>query len=98
VNPQIENISFILISAPLFFFIVAVTFRLLDNSALLFLQKEILVSSSNVSRKLLQKEIEHNEDPVFTKKLKRALLFRNLHQTFLGLMAISLPILIAHLF
>jgi len=77
---------------PLFLFIIAVSFRLLDNSTYLFLKKDILVNTSNVSRSLLKKQIRYNEDANFTKQLKRALLFRNLQQSFMISAIISLPI------
>ncbi|MCP9199039.1 hypothetical protein MKO06_03910 [Gramella sp. GC03-9] len=76
---------------PLFLFIIAVIFRLLDNSTLLFLKKDILVQSSNVSRKVLKRHIVLNEDPEFTRQLKRALLYRNFQQSFLIIAAISVP-------
>ncbi|MGA8854512.1 MAG: hypothetical protein WB492_10090 [Christiangramia sp.] len=78
--------------APLFLFIVAVIFRLLDNSTYLFLKRDILVNSSNVSRSLLKTQIRANDDPAFTKELKRALLYRNLQQSFMILAIITLPI------
>lgn len=77
---------------PLFLFVIAVTFRLLDNSTYLFLQKDILVNSSNVSRSALKSQIRATEDPQFTRQLKRALLFRNLQQSFLISAVISLPV------
>ncbi len=80
----------LLLFSPLFFFIIAVSFRLLDNSTLLFLQKDILVHSSNVSRKLLKEQIQTSKDKEFIRKLKVALLFRNLQQSFLIISAISL--------
>lgn len=82
----------LLLFSPLFFFIVAVSFRLLDNSTLLFLQKDILIQSSNVSRKLLKEQIQISDDKIFTGKLKRALLFRNLQQSFLIVSVISLAL------
>lgn len=88
----------LLLFSPLFFFIVAVSFRLLDNSTLLFLQKDILVQSSNVSRKLLKEQIKTSEDKVFTGKLRRALLFRNLQQSFLVISVISLVFSAAYYF
>lgn len=77
---------------PLFLFIIAVSFRLLDNSTYLFLKKDILVNTSNVSRNLLKKQIRSSEDPKFTKQLRRALLFRNLQQSFIILAIVSLII------
>jgi len=77
---------------PLFLFIIAVSFRLLDNSTYLFLKKDILVNTSNVSRSLLKKQIRSSEDANFTKQLKRALLLRNLQQSFMISAIISLPV------
>ncbi|MUP44925.1 hypothetical protein E0K83_04095 [Gramella sp. BOM4] len=76
---------------PLSLFIIAVIFRLLDNSTYLFLKRDILVTSSNVSRKLMKKHISLNKDPEFTRQLKKALLYRNFQQNFLILAGISLP-------
>jgi len=70
----------------------------MDNSTLLFLQKDILINSSNVSRSLLKEQIRRNEDPVFTRKLRRALLFRNLQQSFLVGAFLSLPLSVAYFF
>ncbi|MCF4100395.1 hypothetical protein L1I30_01835 [Gillisia sp. M10.2A] len=87
-----------LLLSPLFFYIVAVSFRLLDNSALLFLQKEILVDSSNVSLRAIKEQIISSADFKFKKQLKRALLFRKLHRVFIILMLSSLPITITTYF
>ncbi|MDT0642258.1 hypothetical protein RM553_05365 [Zunongwangia sp. F363] len=80
--------------SPLIFFIIAVSFRLLDNSSLLFLQKEILVNSSNVSIKSIQEQIQNHPDATFRRQLKRALVYRKLHRTFIWLMILSLPVMI----
>ncbi len=77
---------------PLFLFIIAVGFRLLDNSAYLFLQKEILINSSNVSRANLKYQINVTKDPNFTRRLKRAMVFRDLQQSFMISAIISFPI------
>ncbi|MCM8569841.1 hypothetical protein NE848_10650 [Gramella jeungdoensis] len=77
---------------PLLFFIIAVAFRLMDNSTSLFLQRDILINSSNVSRKLLKKQIRLNTDPQFTRQLKRALILRNLQQSFMVFAVISVPL------
>jgi len=74
------------ICLPLLFFVIAVSFRLLDNSALLFLQKDIIVSCSYVPKKKIIKHIASNPDKVFTGKLKRALIYRRLHRLFIILM------------
>ncbi len=81
-----------LLLSPLCFFIVAVSFRLLDNSALLFLQKEILVDSSNVSARAIKEQIKSSSDKKFKKKLKRALLYKKLHRFFIILMVICIPV------
>ena len=93
-NELYENFVIFLIVSPLFFFIVAVGFRLLDNSALLFLQKEILVTSSNVSDKCIRHQISNHPDLNFRKKLKTALIFKKLHRTFIVLMFVSLPLMV----
>ncbi|KRG30031.1 hypothetical protein APR42_14785 [Salegentibacter mishustinae] len=89
-----ENLIIFLTVSPLFFFIVAVSFRLLDNSALLFLQKEILVTSSNVSVNCIKSQIKITEDKDFRNKLKLALLYRRLHRTCLILMVFSVPLMV----
>ncbi len=88
----LEYLSAIWPLTPLFLFIIAVSFRLMDNSAYLFLKNEILINSSNVSRGLMKKHINTAEDPDFTRKLKRALLYRNLQQSFMILAIVSLPL------
>ncbi len=84
--------SIFLLLSPLFFYIIAVIFRLLDNSALLFLQKEIFVESSNVPLKAIQEQLDSSTDPEFKHKLKRTLLFRKIHQVFIILMIAALPV------
>lgn len=87
-----------LLLSPLVFFIIAVSFRLLDNSALLFLQKEILVDSSNVSQKAIEEQIKFSADYRFKKQLKRALLFKKLHRIFIILMLAFLPVTVVTYF
>ncbi|MBT8296205.1 MAG: hypothetical protein KJO51_07300 [Gramella sp.] len=94
----LEYLAIIWPLSPLFLFILAVSFRLMDNSAYLFLQREILISSSNVSRSIIKKEIRVARDPEFSKQLKRALIYRNLHYSFLISAMLSLPISILHFF
>jgi ABC-type microcin C transport system permease subunit YejB len=81
-----------LLLSPLCFFIVAVSFRLMDNSALLFLQKEILVDSSNVSLRAIEEQIENSADKKFKRQLKRALLYRKIHRICIILMIACLPV------
>ncbi|MDX1762225.1 MAG: hypothetical protein R3218_08740, partial [Christiangramia sp.] len=59
----LEYLSAIWPLSPLFLFIIAVSFRLMDNSAYLFLKNDILISSSNVSRSVLKDQIRSTEDP-----------------------------------
>ncbi|WP_417906818.1 hypothetical protein [Christiangramia aquimixticola] len=91
-NDILEYLSAVWPLTPLLFFILAVSFRLLDNSTSLFLQKDILVCSSNVSKKLIKQEIDHHYDPTFKRKLKFALIFKRLHQVFLLMAASALPV------
>lgn len=79
------------ICSPLFFFIIAVAFRLLDNSAAIFLNHDILVDTSYVSADIIREHIQSSEDIKLKKALKRALLFRKLHNFFMILMVISVP-------
>lgn len=88
-----ENLIILFTISPLFFFIVEVSFRLLDNSALLFLQKEILVNSSNVSISCIKSQIQITDDKEFRNKLKLALLYRRVHHTCLILMLFSIPLM-----
>ncbi|MBK5193290.1 MAG: hypothetical protein JJE07_08765 [Flavobacteriaceae bacterium] len=84
--------SIFLLLSPLFFYIIAVIFRLLDNSALLFLQKEIFVESSNVPLEAIQEQIDSSADPKFKKLLRRTLVFRKIHRVFIILMIAALPV------
>lgn len=82
--------SFLL--SPLFFFIIAVGFRLLDNSGFLFLKKEIIIESSYVSLKILKEQLDNTADEIFKRKLRLVLIYRKLHRFFLILMWLSLPV------
>ncbi|MDY8136875.1 hypothetical protein [Aquimarina sp. 2201CG5-10] len=93
-----EYLITIAICSPVFLFIIGVIFRLLDNSASIFLNHEILVDSSYVSGDLIKEHINDSKDPKLKRSLKRALLFRRLHNFFMILMVISLPPVIIALF
>jgi|GEM_PF-459151 len=83
--------TIIMVCVPLFFFIIAVTFRLLDNSASVFLSNHILVASTYVSQKLIKQLIQKSAMPAkIRKELKRALIFRKLHNFFMILMLLSI--------
>lgn len=92
-----EYLMLTLTLSPLFFFIIAVSFRLLDNSALLFLQKEILVNTANVSIDNIRHQIETHPDRNFARQLRKALIFRRLHRIFLMLMFASMPVMLFQL-
>ncbi len=86
-----EYLVAIAVCSPLFFFIIAVAFRLLDNSASIFLNHDILVDTSYVSADVIREHIGSSENVKLKKALKRALLFRKLHNFFMILMLISIP-------
>lgn len=87
-----EYLYVIFLLSPLFFFIIAVGFRLLDNSGYLLLKKEINIQSSYVSIKILQDQLNTTADETFKQKLKQVLIYRKLHRLFLILMVISIPV------
>ncbi|MCK8522621.1 hypothetical protein M0D21_13635 [Aquimarina sp. D1M17] len=79
------------ICSPLFFFIIAVAFRLLDNSASIFLKHDILVDTSYVSADVIREHIGSSTDLKLKKSLKKALIYRKLHNFFMIMMVISVP-------
>ena len=84
------------ICLPLFLFIIAVIFRLLDNSASIFLDNDILIDSSYVSGDLIKDQIQDTEDEKQKRLLKRSLFYRKLHNLFMILAVVSvLPIILA---
>lgn len=85
-----SNMNLIIIGLPIFFAIIGITFRLLDNSASIFLNHEILVDSSNVSQKLIKEQIESTDNQNLRKSLKKALLYRRLHNLFMLLSLVAL--------
>lgn len=86
-----EYLIAIAMCSPLFLFIIAAVFRLLDTSASVFLDNEILVDSSYVSGDLIKEQIQNTDDKKIKQSLKRSLLFRKLHYLFMILAVISLP-------
>ncbi|WP_108867548.1 hypothetical protein [Aquimarina aquimarini] len=86
-----EYLLAIAICSPLFFFIIAVAFRLLDNSASIFLKHDILVDTSYVSGDIIREHIDNSKDIELRKSLRTALIFRKLHNLFMILMVISIP-------
>ncbi|RZS99008.1 hypothetical protein EV197_0210 [Aquimarina brevivitae] len=86
-----DYLIILVICAPIFLFIIGVVFRLLDNSASIFLDNEISIDSSYVSEDLIQAYIKQTENDLLRKSLKRALFFRKMHNLFMILMVISIP-------
>ncbi|TPN86196.1 hypothetical protein [Aquimarina algicola] len=86
-----EYLIAIAICSPLFLFIIAVGFKLLDNSASIFLRHDILVDTSYVSGDTIRKYIRETQDEKLKNSLKRSLVFRKLHNFFMILMVISIP-------
>ena len=86
-----EYLLAIAICSPLFFFIIAVAFRLLDNRASIFLKHDILVDTSYVSGEIIREHINNSKDTKLKKTLSRALLIRRLHNLFMILMVVSIP-------
>ena len=82
----------------MFLFIIGVIFRLLDNSASIFMDNEILVDSSYVSEELILDYIDKSDDDKLRKSLRRALFFRKMHNLFMVLMVISIPPVIIAMF
>ena len=95
-----EYLMAIAICSPLLFFVLAVMFRLLDNSASIFLDHDILVDSAYVSNNLIKQQIDNSEDEKLKKRLRLSLRYRKLHNIFMILAIAALPfvILVAVLF
>ncbi|UZO82199.1 hypothetical protein NBT05_06915 [Aquimarina sp. ERC-38] len=89
-----EYLMAVAICSPLLFFILAVTFRLLDNSASIFLDHDILLDSAYVSNSLIKKQIEDSNDEKLKKRLKNSLRYRKLHYIFMILAIATLPIVV----
>jgi len=79
----------LLLGTPLVFFVIAVGFRLLDTSAAIFLEHNILVTSSYITTKEILSELEITEQPAIAKSLKKNLIFRRLHNFFMLLAGVS---------
>lgn len=93
-----DSLVILAIGAPVIFFIIGVVFRLLDNSSSIFLKNEILVDSSYVSKDIVKEHIQRTNDESLKKALKKAMVFRKLHNLFMVLMVISIPPVIVMLF
>lgn len=75
-----------------FVFIIAVFFRLVDNSAGLLIASGISVSPFYLSQDIIKDEIKKldGSDEILERKLKRNLLFQKLHKAFVILAIITL--------
>ncbi len=78
------------IIASVFVFIIAVIFRLLDNSAKLFISNGVSVSPFYLSAETVIEEMNKLDDDRLKQKLKRNLLFQKLHKIFTALAIITL--------
>lgn len=78
------------IIASVFVFIIAVIFRLLDNSAKLFISNGVSVSPFYLSAETVIEEMNKLDDERLKQKLKRNLLFQKLHKIFTILSIITL--------
>ncbi len=78
------------IIASVFVFIIAVIFRLLDNSAKLFISNGVSVSPFYLSAETVIEEMNKLDDERLKQKLKRNLLFQKLHKIFTILAIITL--------
>lgn len=78
------------IIASVFVFIIAVIFRLLDNSAKLFISNGVSVSPFYLSAETVIEEMNKLDDERLKQKLKRNLLFQKLHKIFTILAIVTL--------
>jgi hypothetical protein len=78
------------IIASVFVFIIAVIFRLLDNSAKLFISNGVSVSPFYLSAETVIEEMNKLDDDKLKQKLRRNLFFQKLHKVFTILAIITL--------
>ncbi|MEP0263183.1 hypothetical protein [Dokdonia sp.] len=78
------------IIASVFVFIIAVIFRLLDNSAKLFISNGISVSPFYLSAETVIEEMNKLDDDKLKQKLRRNLFFQKLHKVFTILAILTL--------
>ncbi|WGK66063.1 hypothetical protein [Croceiramulus getboli] len=79
-----------IIIASIFVFIIAVVFRLLDNSAGILISNGISVSPFYLSEVEVKKEMTKIEDRKLKRKLKRTIIFQRLHKIFVVLAVVTL--------
>ena len=83
------------IVASVFVFIIAVIFRLLDNSAKLFISNGVSVNPFYLSSETVIEEMNKLNDNKLKQKLKRNLRYQKLHRIFTILAIITLIIGVA---
>ena len=71
-------------------FIIAVVFRLLDNSAGLLISNGISVSPFYLPKEVILEEIDKLEDPKLIRKLRRNLIYQKLNKTITVLAVVVL--------
>ncbi len=86
-----ENLIILIICSPIFFLAIGIIFRLLDNSASIFLNNGILIESEYVSVDVIKGKIIETKDTELKKSLLKSLFYRKLHDFFIVLLVISLP-------
>jgi hypothetical protein len=87
-----------LIVASIFVFIIAVIFRLLDNSAGLLISNGISVSPFYLPPDIVKYEMEKLKDRSLKRKLKRTLIYQKLHKVFTVLSIVTMVLGIAYEF
>ncbi len=86
-----------IVGVPLFFFIIGVGLRLLDRSAAIFMEHEILVSSSYVTSKEIKSELAFIKDPSIIKAFRKVLILRKAHDLCMLIAVITTVYLIGYL-
>lgn len=87
-----------LIIVSIFIFIVAVIFRLMDNSAGLLISNGISVSPFYLSPDVVKHQMDKINDRRLKRKLKRTLIYQKLHKIFTVLAIVMLIAGIAYEF
>ncbi len=82
--------------AAIFVYLIAIVFRLLDNSAGLLISHGISVSPFYLKPEIILDQIERIEDDKLKGKLRRNLIFQKLHITFTVLAILTLILGIAY--
>ena len=81
-----------LIIASIFVFIIAVIFRLLDNSAGILIANGISVSPFYLRAEVIKSEMAKLDDERLKKRLRRTLFYQKLHKIFTAVSILTLLI------